>query len=257
MLPDIGNALIDVALLWMLTTPHEFAHAWTAEKLGDDTPRLDGRVTLHPLAHVDWLGTVILPAVTSLLGGGFLGWGKPVRTDPSRLRGGLNGLALVALAGPASNVIAAVLLGAIAVLTAGAAPAFAQFAAHGVRQPLPGDLQHDPGAAARRLQAAARRARSGGGLQRTGAVRLHAPGGGGVDFGRRALDVDVELAGRAADLRGLPVGTIIVYSGNSEMQPFGRDLLPSGECRFYFLYRPIHLRWEQAATRISFPCNRL
>jgi Zn-dependent protease len=136
MIPDIANALIDVALLWMLTTPHEFAHAWMAEKLGDDTPRLDGRVTLHPLAHVDWLGTVILPAVTSLLGGGFLGWGKPVRTDPSRLRGGLNGLALVALAGPASNVIAAVLLGAIAVITAGSAPSVAQFAAHGVRLSL-------------------------------------------------------------------------------------------------------------------------
>jgi len=133
MLPDIANALIDIALLWMLTTPHEFAHAWVATRLGDDTPRLDGRVTLNPMAHVDWLGTVILPAVTSLLGGGFIGWGKAVRTDPGRLRGGLNGLALVALAGPASNVVFAILLGAVAVLATPAFPAFAQFAAHGVR----------------------------------------------------------------------------------------------------------------------------
>ena len=136
MLPDIGNALINVALLWILTTPHEFAHAWVAERLGDDTPRLDGRVTLNPLAHVDWLGTLILPVVTSLLGGGFIGWGRAVRTNPAKLRGGLNGLALVALAGPASNVVFAVVLGAVAVFAAGVSPSLAQFAAHGVRLSL-------------------------------------------------------------------------------------------------------------------------
>ena len=136
MMPDIANALIDVVLLWMLTTPHEFAHAWVAERLGDDTPRLDGRVTLHPLAHVDWLGTVILPTVTSLLGAGFIGWGRAVRTDPSKLRGGLNGLALVALAGPFSNVISAVVLGAVAALAAASAPGLAAFASEGVRLSL-------------------------------------------------------------------------------------------------------------------------
>src|SRR5579862_9189684 len=89
-------AILNVSLLWILTTPHEFAHAWVATKLGDDTPEREGRVTLNPLAHVDWLGTTILPALTSLLGGGFIGWGKPVNTNPARLRWGLNGLALVA-----------------------------------------------------------------------------------------------------------------------------------------------------------------
>lgn len=103
-----------------------------AEKLGDDTPRKDGRVTLNPLAHVDWIGTVLLPAATSLLAGGFLGWGKPVRTDPGRLRGGLNGLAAVALAGPASNLIFAIVLAAVAVAFAGLWPDLARFAAHGV-----------------------------------------------------------------------------------------------------------------------------
>src|SRR5204862_2144298 len=88
-------ALIKVSLLWLLTTPHEFAHAWVATRLGDDTPLREGRVTLNPLAHVDWIGTVLLPAVTSLIGAGFLGWGKPVNTNPSKLRFGLNGLALV------------------------------------------------------------------------------------------------------------------------------------------------------------------
>src|SRR5215467_2391667 len=109
---DLAGALLKVLLLWILTSPHEFAHAWVATRLGDDTPRREGRVTLNPLAHVDWVGTAILPFVMSLLGAGFLGWGRPVRTNNSKLRGGLNGLALVAMAGPISNVIMAVILAA-------------------------------------------------------------------------------------------------------------------------------------------------
>lgn len=130
------DAFINVSLLWILTAPHEFAHAWVATRLGDDTPARDGRVTLYPLAHVDWLGTAILPAVTSLFGGGLLGWGKPVRTDIGRLRGGLNGLALVALAGPFSNVIMALLMAALAVATLHAWPSFALFSARGVEVSL-------------------------------------------------------------------------------------------------------------------------
>ena len=133
---DIVSALINVALLWLLTTPHEFAHAWTATRLGDDTPRLQGRLTLNPLAHVDWLGTAILPFFTSLVGGGFIGWGRPVTTQPGKLRGGLNGLALVSLAGPASNVVMAVILGLAAVATLKAQPSVAQFFAHGVELSL-------------------------------------------------------------------------------------------------------------------------
>jgi Zn-dependent protease len=129
-------AFINVALLWLLTTPHEFAHAWVATKLGDDTPLREGRVTLNPLAHVDWIGTVLLPAVTSLAGAGFLGWGKPVNTNPSKLRGGLNGMAIVALAGPASNVVFAVVLAAVAAATAHANLAVANFAAQGVELSL-------------------------------------------------------------------------------------------------------------------------
>ena len=85
---NLTQALLNVLLLVILTAPHEFAHAWVATKLGDDTPRLQGRVTLYPLAHIDWLGTVILPFLTSLFAGGFLGWGKPVYTDNSKLKGG-------------------------------------------------------------------------------------------------------------------------------------------------------------------------
>jgi len=111
---QVQSGLLKVLIFWMLTTPHEFAHAWVAMKLGDDTPVLEGRVTLNPLAHVDWLGTVILPLFMSIMTGGFIGWGKPVNTNPYKLRWGLNGMALVALAGPASNVIFAILLLAIA-----------------------------------------------------------------------------------------------------------------------------------------------
>ncbi|MFN7997374.1 MAG: site-2 protease family protein [Bryobacteraceae bacterium] len=125
-------ALLNVALLWLLTTPHEFAHAWVATRLGDDTPRLQGRVTLNPLAHVDWLGTTILPALTSLFGGGFIGWGKPVSTSVAKLRWGLNGLALVALAGPVSNLIFAVILGGVARAAITAAPSLATFAIRGI-----------------------------------------------------------------------------------------------------------------------------
>jgi Zn-dependent protease len=113
---NIASALLDVLIFWLLTTPHEFAHAWVATRLGDDTPKLEGRVTLYPLAHVDWLGTVLLPAVTSLFGGGFLGWGRPVNTNIAKLRGHYNGLLLVALAGPASNILMAVLLAALGAL---------------------------------------------------------------------------------------------------------------------------------------------
>ncbi len=125
-------AVVNVSLLWLLTAPHEYAHAWMAVRLGDDTPKIEGRETLNPLAHVDWLGTLILPAITSLVGGGFLGWGKPVNTNPYRLRWGLTGLAVVALAGPASNVVFAFLLAGVAVAAVGVAPLLSEFLARGV-----------------------------------------------------------------------------------------------------------------------------
>jgi Zn-dependent protease len=133
---NFQTALINVVLLWILTTPHEFAHAWVANRLGDDTPRLQGRLTLNPLAHVDWMGTTILPFLSSLFFGGFLGWGKPVYTQINKLKGGLNGLLLVALAGPFSNVIMAVILGGIAAFTLTAYPTFASYAYRGAELSL-------------------------------------------------------------------------------------------------------------------------
>ena len=129
-------ALLNVSLLWLLTAPHEFAHAWVATRLGDDTPLNEGRVTLNPLAHVDWLGTLILPALMSLMGAGFIGWGKPVNTNPAKLRGGWNGVAIVAMAGPGSNIVFAVILGLIAAITSRLAPAVALYAVRGVNLSL-------------------------------------------------------------------------------------------------------------------------
>src|SRR6478736_7677212 len=129
---DYQAALINVALLWLLTAPHEFAHAWVALRLGDDTPLREGRVTLNPLAHVDWLGTTILPGLMSLFGAGFIGWGKPVNTNPAKLRGGFNGMALVALAGPASNVVFALILAICAAALAKVAPGAARYAERAV-----------------------------------------------------------------------------------------------------------------------------
>jgi Zn-dependent protease len=125
---DFEKALINVAILWMLTTPHEFAHAWVATKLGDDTPELEGRVTLQPLAHIDWIGTTLLPFISSLLTGGFIGWGKPVNTNISKLKWGLNGLLLVALAGPAMNLVFAFVLLILAALFRTAVPDASEFA---------------------------------------------------------------------------------------------------------------------------------
>lgn len=129
---NLEAALWNVALFWGLTAPHEYAHAWMAVRLGDETPRSEGRLTLNPLAHVDWLGTVLLPALTSLTGAGFLGWGRAVSTNPAALRGGWNGLALVALAGPMMNVFMAVLLGALAAATVVTLPDVSRMAIRGM-----------------------------------------------------------------------------------------------------------------------------
>jgi Zn-dependent protease len=126
---DLVNAALTVLLFVILVAPHEFAHAWIAMKLGDNTPVEDGRVTLNPLVHIDWLGTVILPGLMSLLGGGLLGWGRPVMTNPARLRGGSHGLLKVALAGPAMNVLLAFPFAALTAILASSQPAVAQFCA--------------------------------------------------------------------------------------------------------------------------------
>lgn len=85
---------------------HEFAHAWTADRLGDPTPRLDGRLTLNPLAHLDLVGTLLLLIA-------HFGWGKPVRFDPYNLKNPRRDAALISLAGATANMLLAGMCAAI------------------------------------------------------------------------------------------------------------------------------------------------
>lgn len=110
------NGLISYILLIIIITFHEFGHAWSAWRLGDDTARLLGRVTLNPIAHMDLIGTVILPllaiflsATGSALAGFIIGWGKPVPVNILNLRRKPLDDILVAMAGPAMNVVLALL----------------------------------------------------------------------------------------------------------------------------------------------------
>ncbi len=82
---------------------HEFAHAWVSDKLGDPTPRRQGRVTINPLAHIDWIGFLALLLV------GF-GWGKPVQIDPSYYKNKRRDEFLVSIAGVTMNLILAIII---------------------------------------------------------------------------------------------------------------------------------------------------
>lgn len=86
---------------------HEIAHGWVALAFGDDTAKRAGRLTLNPVAHVDPVGTLIVPALLALSGIGMFGWAKPVPVDLRRLRHPRNEGVVVSLAGPATNVLLA------------------------------------------------------------------------------------------------------------------------------------------------------
>src|SRR4029077_19293456 len=120
--------IIDGLMLFLglvvLLTFHEFGHAWVACKCGDDTARLQGRVSLNPLVHIDLIGTVILPLLMiflSITGSGLgrflVGWAKPVPVNPNKLRNPKMDDILVTLAGPWMNLILAVILVGLARLS--------------------------------------------------------------------------------------------------------------------------------------------
>ncbi len=91
---------------------HEVFHGYVAYRLGDDTARLQGRLTLNPLKHLDMFGSVILPVLLIISKAGFvLGWAKPVPYNPHNLRNGKKGIIMVALAGIGANILLAVVFG--------------------------------------------------------------------------------------------------------------------------------------------------
>jgi Zn-dependent protease len=109
---DIARMLY-LASTWVLpvllaVTLHEAAHGWVAWKLGDPTAKALGRVSLNPFRHIDPVGTILLPAVLIMVRAPFLfGWAKPVPVNFARLRNPRRGMVLVALAGPAANLVLA------------------------------------------------------------------------------------------------------------------------------------------------------
>ncbi len=106
---SLTNILINIPITLIALTVHELAHGWVSSKLGDPTPRYEGRLTLNPLAHLDPIGTVLM-----ILTG--FGWAKPVSVNPMYYKDRKKGMAMTAIAGPLANFImafAGILVGTI------------------------------------------------------------------------------------------------------------------------------------------------
>jgi Zn-dependent protease len=105
---DVAQIFIAFIVLLFSLTVHECAHAWTADRRGDPTARLLGRVSLNPMVHADLIGTVVFPIVAMVANAPLIGWAKPVPVNIRRLRHQRRDYVLVAAAGPASNLALAV-----------------------------------------------------------------------------------------------------------------------------------------------------
>ncbi|MBR3603520.1 MAG: site-2 protease family protein [Elusimicrobiaceae bacterium] len=100
---------IILPILFFSIVLHEFAHGYAAYKMGDDTAYLMGRLTLNPLAHIDLVGTILVPAVCYLFGTPMFGWAKPVPVNGLRLPDPRKSMGKVSLAGPSANLILAII----------------------------------------------------------------------------------------------------------------------------------------------------
>lgn len=106
--------LIQRIVVWILPvvfaiTVHEVAHGWMAKQYGDKTAEQQGRLTLNPLKHIDWVGTVILPGLLLITFTGFIfGWAKPVPVDARNFKNPKKAMMMVAIAGPLSNLLMAI-----------------------------------------------------------------------------------------------------------------------------------------------------
>jgi len=122
-LPVLVRVLaLDLLVMVLSLSVHECAHAWVAYRLGDDTAERQGRLSLSPVTHIDPLGSLLIPALNLILAGGFgfIGWARPTPVTPARFRPSVHmrtGMVLVAVAGPLSNLLLAVMaLGLFAAL---------------------------------------------------------------------------------------------------------------------------------------------
>ena len=105
---DFAGIFISFIVLLFSLTVHEMAHAWTADRLGDPTARLLGRVSLNPIVHADPIGTVVFPLISMVSGAMLIGWAKPVPVNLRYLHHPRRDYMLVAAAGPVSNLVLAV-----------------------------------------------------------------------------------------------------------------------------------------------------
>lgn len=106
------DTIFQIAILIMSVVVHEASHGFMARRLGDRTAEYAGRLTLNPIRHIDLWGSVIVPLILAISKAGFIiGWAKPVPVNPYNLRNQRWGEAMVAVAGPASNVFLAVVFG--------------------------------------------------------------------------------------------------------------------------------------------------
>ncbi|PYR90722.1 MAG: site-2 protease family protein [Acidobacteria bacterium] len=110
---DLLSIAVGFGVLLISLTIHEAAHAWTADRLGDRTARALGRVSLNPLAHIDPIGTVLLPLIAAVSHLPLIGWAKPVPVNARNLGHPRRDFMLVAAAGPISNLLQAVVAAAL------------------------------------------------------------------------------------------------------------------------------------------------
>ena len=114
---DIGYIAIVIGVILISMTIHEAMHAFVGYWLGDDTAKRQGRLTLNPLKHIDPFLTIILPVMLAIIGAPIFGGARPVPFNPDRVKGGEWGAALVAVAGPLTNLLIAFIVFGIGVLS--------------------------------------------------------------------------------------------------------------------------------------------
>lgn len=103
----IFNIVVQFAAVLFAISVHESAHAWSADRCGDPTARLQGRISLNPLAHIDLFGTIIFPLLLAVMGAPVFGWAKPVMVNPYNFRNRRRDHMIVSAAGPVSNILVA------------------------------------------------------------------------------------------------------------------------------------------------------
>jgi Zn-dependent protease len=118
---QVQRAILYLIAFILCIAAHEFGHAWVATRLGDPTPRLQGRLTLAPQHHIDLFGTILMPLLMAFTGVALLAWGRPVQINPvafTRRFSMSTGRMLVAIAGPAMNLLMAIVVAVVMVVAA-------------------------------------------------------------------------------------------------------------------------------------------